>query len=611
MKKLKALAGGLACAALSSSLLAAPVQAPPPGGDDLASVIRLALDSQPELQARWHAFLAAQDARRQAFGEHLPTLDLNASLGRGDREYDARGDFSRHYAELSLTQVLFDGFRIRSRVARADHEQRARYYELLGEAETKVLEASEAYLDVLRYREMVVLARKNYQSHRRVFGQIEQRAQRGVGNRADLSQISGRLSLAESNLMTEIANLHNVSARFERIVGRAPADQMQPAGLADGAVPSGIADVLNAGYGHNPVLLAAFENIGAAKASLAEHKAHRYPRLELGVRHGYYENNNAFDDRTDPDSYGNETIVELRGRYNLFQGGSGVAGERAAQHRVEQSEDLRDKACIDLRQTASIARNDIANLDRKLASLRAHRDQAGSVITAYREQFDIGRRSLLDVLDSENEFFQAERALSHGQYDRSIAQFRTLHAMGGLLATLSSTPENLQALAVDREELAEQVRAHCARFQAQDWDLDALMDFERAQAATPAPAAAVAEPELIELSGDALFATASAELRAGATTGLDALVVRLRDPAGKVEKIVITGHTDSTGSEAGNRDLSLRRAAAVRDYLLANGVTRGVIAINGVAADHPVATNATPEGRAANRRVEVRVVRSQ
>ncbi|WP_306299188.1 TolC family outer membrane protein [Pseudomonas sp. ABC1] len=567
--------------------------------DNLLGVVQESLEFNPELQTRLAAFYAASEDSREAFGGYLPSVDLNASVGQGNRQFDNRSDYSRNYAEISLTQMLFDGFRVRNRLAKAEHTSRVRYYELLSEAETKALEVSEAYLSVQRHRELVALAQKNLDNHRRVQTRVGERAQSGVSNQADLQQINGRLSLARSNLMTEIANLQSVTARFQRLVGRLPADGLEPVAAEAVQVPTDLKDILNRGYVNNPELYAAFENIRSAEASLGEIKSNRYPTFELGLRHGLYKNNNSFDNRTDPDPYGNESIVELRARYNLFRGGSDRAAERAAFRRINQAESLRDKACVDLRQTATIAYSDVLNLQEKRQSLIAHRDGAANVVVAYRDQFDIGRRTLLDVLDSENEVFQAERAYVDGSYDLQIARLRTLHSMGQLLPALSVSTESMPTLEDLRSgDVAPDSSRYCAAYQGGDWGGDAYLN-------QPLPA-----NEVLELSGDALFDTGSAEIKAGSVSRLQSFVQRLTQQGG-LQSLAIVGHTDNTGSAALNRELSLARAVAVRDFLVANGVEQAVISVSGAGADRPVASNATVHGRAENRRVELSVKRSQ
>lgn len=585
--------------ALAVCLGIAPMMAPAAQqSTDLLSVVQTTLDTNPELRAHLDAFHASTEDRREVFGGYLPSIDLSASVGQANRQFDNRSDYSRNYAEISLTQMLFDGFRVRNALAKADHTSRVRYYELLDEAETKALEASEAYLSVQRHRELVKLAQDNLANHQRVYEHIGQRAERGVSNRADLQQIEGRLSLARSNLLTEVANLQSVTARYQRLVGQLPAEELQPYEVPAARIPAELGQVLRNVYANNPALYAAFENTEVTQAALRETKANRYPTLELGMRHGTYKNNNSFDNRTDPSSYGDENIIELRARYNLYRGGSDRAAERAAWQRISQAESLRDKTCVDLRQTATIAFGDVLNLQGRLASLEQHRTASAAVLVAYREQFDIGRRSLLDVLDSENEAFQAERAYTNGQYDLQIARLYTLHSMGELMNTLSLSSDAIPPLEDLRATPAHDAASrYCEVVAGGVLDIDQYLQPQRAQ-------------QVVNLSGDALFDVGSAAIRPGTEARLQNLLQRVQEQ-GELRSITIVGHTDSTGSASLNRELSLARAVSVREFLIQQGVERTMITVAGAGADRPVASNNTAEGRAENRRVELHINRAE
>lgn len=579
-----------------SFTLANSIAADIPDEDDLLSVVQESLATQPELKIRLHAFNASIHDEREAFGGYLPSLDLSGSTGRGDRQYDDRGSYNRNYAEISLTQMLFDGFQVRNAVARTKHSSRARYYELLDEAETKALESSEVYQSVLRHRKLVSLAQQNVINHQRVQRHISGRVNQGISNRGDLQQIEGRLSLARTNLMTEIANLQSVTARFQRLVGRFPAEQLEPYAINASRVPVTLREVLTTVYANNPALFAKFEEIRASEASYGEAKSGRYPTFELGARHGYYKNNNSFDQRTDPDNYGNETVVELRMRYNLYRGGSDRASERAANRRIHQSISVRDKTCVDLRQTATISHSDVLNLETKMDYLASHRKETMEVLATYREQFDIGRRSLLDVLDSQNEFYQAERAYVNGIYDLEIHRLQTLHSMGRLLETLAVTSSELPDLGDINKSVYPGSSRYCTLPTDDGRNLDQYLpeDLE----------------ELITLGSDALFDVSSAEIKPEGLKRLQSFAMQLLE-TGTPQSINIIGHTDSSGSDELNRQLSLARAIAVRDALIASGIDDTVMLVSGVGASIPIANNALLEGRSLNRRVEVRVTHAK
>jgi outer membrane protein OmpA-like peptidoglycan-associated protein len=109
---------------------------------------------------------------------------------------------------------------------------------------------------------------------------------------------------------------------------------------------------------------------------------------------------------------------------------------------------------------------------------------------------------------------------------------------------------------------------------------------------------------VITLSGGVLFVTNKSDLLPGAQVKLG----QVADALGTQDtesKIVVNGYTDSQGTAAYNQDLSQRRAQSVRDYLVTKGIASDRITAVGFGLNNPVADNATAEGRANNRRVEI------
>ncbi len=136
-----------------------------------------------------------------------------------------------------------------------------------------------------------------------------------------------------------------------------------------------------------------------------------------------------------------------------------------------------------------------------------------------------------------------------------------------------------------------------------------------AAAPAPAPAPAPAAPAAgaaatkVTYAADAFFASNSAVLKAAGKAKLDDLVDKVK--AINLEVIVAVGHTDSKGSDASNQKLSVRRAEAVKAYLVSKGIEKNRVYTEGKGSKQPVADNKTAEGRAKNNRVEIEVVGTQ
>ncbi len=424
--------------ALLSPAAAAVQQAPA----TLAAAAQMAVAENPAVEARWHAFKASREEQRAARGGYLPQLDLNASVGREWRErpdVDER-DFSRRGAALTLSQMLYDGFATNAEVARLGQQSVARYYELLDAAESTALEAVRAHHDVLRYRALVTLAKDNYVQHRQIFDQIEQRVRAGVGRRVDLEQASGRLALAESNLLTESSNLHDVRSRYQRIVGVVPAAELDAGELPPTGLPGSVNQALAQAYAGNPGLAASRAVLRSAAAEARGKTAGYHPRLDLRASEQVGHDIDGIDGRQ------RDRVIELVFNVNLFRGGADSARVRQFAEQLNVARDLRDKTCRDLRQTLAIAFNDIGRLGEQLAYLDQHQLSIAKAREAYRRQFDIGQRTLLDLLDTENEYFEARRAYVIAEHDLAIAKGRTLASMGRLLQALGLSRDGLPSL---------------------------------------------------------------------------------------------------------------------------------------------------------------------
>ncbi|MBC7603786.1 MAG: TolC family outer membrane protein [Ramlibacter sp.] len=411
--------------ALPDARLAAPVALS--GPLTLKDAAQLAVLKNPEVLARWHAIRAAENERDVARGGYLPRVDLNANAGRQDRS--GYGDYSSHWGQLSLSQLLYDGF-TRQEVSRLDHNVQARLFEFFDVSEQTALEAARAYFDVLRYRDLVKLAEENFVEHRAVFAQTDRRVQAKVARAVDLEQISGRLALAEANLLIETANLHDTTARFQRLVGRLPTQVMPTPALLTAQLPADPAAAVDGVRTRHPALLASIENIRAANAALASRAGAYQPRFDFRLRRDQGLN------QTGPVGNVNTTTAEVVMSWNLFNGGSDRARERQFAEQVNIAKDIRDKTCRDLRQTLLIAFNDVNKLREQITYLEQHQASVARALAAYRQQFDIGQRSLLDLLDTENELFQARRSVVNSRQDQNLAYARAHQGVGTLLRAL-------------------------------------------------------------------------------------------------------------------------------------------------------------------------------
>ena len=403
-------------------------------GQDLKTYAQKAVVNNPEVTARYNALRAALDEINVARGAYYPRVDLLANTGRQRSDSSLAGtgtqNFDRNSVGLELNQILWDGLATYNEVRRLGHGSLVRFFEFIEASEVMALEAARAYYDVQRFRELVVIAEINYIQHKQTFDQIEQRFKSGVGRGVDMEQAAARLALADSNLVNETSNLHDVSARFQRIIGESPAPLLPAAPFPEKGFPVNREEAVKLALLRQAGIIASTENVRAVQAQLEVRRSAFQPKLEARLRDA--------NGRNLDGSFGatSSNVAELVLSWNLFNGGSDMARVRQFSNSLNNAKDLRDKSCRDVRQTLSIAYNDANKLVDQIKYLTLQVQATEKARDAYRKQFDIGQRSLLDLLNSENELYQAKRALINANYDREIAYARVHNATGGLLPQL-------------------------------------------------------------------------------------------------------------------------------------------------------------------------------
>ena len=412
--------------------------AAPSSTDAIRAAAQKAISGSPELTARLNALRASTSAVDAARGGLYPRVDIEASAGQTNDRITTRNpegqSLSRNGVALSLTQLLWDANVVRSDIERLGHDRLVRWFELLDATETTVLEAARAHHDVMRQRALVALAEDNYVQHRYAATQIGSRVRAGVGRGVDLEQANARLALAESNLSTESANLHDVTARYLRIVGELPPQRVGRSSASAAGLPASAGEAVTLAVQASPAISAGIENLRAARAAAQGRAGAAWqPRVEARLRTGTGRNFDGVPDQK------RDTSAEVTLNWNLYNGGSDQARIRQAADLVNQAADLRDKACRDTRQVAAIAFNDTHKLSEQLLALDRNVLAIEKAREAYRQQFDIGQRSLLDLLNAENELYTAKRAYANAEADLMLAQARTLAATQRLSTQLGLT----------------------------------------------------------------------------------------------------------------------------------------------------------------------------
>jgi adhesin transport system outer membrane protein len=554
----------------------------------------------PRVNADWYNFAAKGYAEQSARGSYYPSVDLASRIGREDRDTPLidLGDFGYDATQFSITQMLFDGFATRDEVARLGYDKLSQYYNFKRASEEVALEVAVTYLDTVKYQRLVDFARANLQVHRSIHAQIAERAGGGVSQGVDLDQAVARVGLAETNLVIEVANLNDVLNRFQRLVGAYPGANLAVPAVPEGEIPELRGAALEIAYQRSPVINSAIENLRAAQEALNLTNAPMMPRFDLRYRNEVAHDTDSIDGRFSTEA------VELVMTYNLYRGGADSARKREYYNLYNAAIEERKQACLNVRQEISNNFNELAALREQVVLTEVSRKAQNATRKAYRDQFDRGRRSLLDLLDSQNEYFDSERSNINAIVDEVASQARTLANMGLLLASLEVDGLNAEKVAgmdldLTRDPSDKNTQALCPGEPATAPPSDTLEELsDGSDRYRPLVGGGVA------LEVDVQFESNSSVITSAYDTEIGVVAQTLANNSDA--RAVVEGHTDSIGDPKYNLWLSQRRAEAVRQLLIDQyGVKSSQVTAVGRGEESPIANNRTADGRRLNRRVEL------
>ena len=419
----------------------------------LEEAVATALDSHPDIRQSFARFKSKEEDVNRAAAGYLPTIDLTAGYGYeytdtpGYRRSAVDGDdgkteLARGEFGISIKQILFDGMYTSNEVDRTKFEASAEQWTLIANAEDLALQVSKAYLNFIKTEALIELSEKNIASHQEIYDQIKERTDSGLGSIADLSQVTGRLARAQSNMISARNNSLDARTQYIRLVNMQPKDLILPVPDAD-MLPKDQYTGLEIAIEHHPVIKSAQQDINAARSFKSAANASSYPTLSLEVEAN---SDNDLEGESGLNRFGtnvgghrNDATVMLRMKYNLFSGGKDTANKRSAAYKMSEAEEINYSAHRQVTESFGLAWNAFEMLALQKNYLKKHIITAKETQVVYKQQFDIGQRSLLDLLDTENELFQARKDYLDAEFNELIARYRLLNSTGQLLDSLRVT----------------------------------------------------------------------------------------------------------------------------------------------------------------------------
>ncbi len=403
----------------------------PAGAQTLVEALADAYATNPTLAAARAELRAVNEGVPQALANWRPNVSVTGSAGKAriDSETSTSSDqetLTPLSATASVVQPLYRGGRTLAATARAEQEVQAQRATLVSVEQSVLLRAATAYMNVWRDQSVVAFNENNEKVIERQLEATRDRFTVGEVTRTDVAQAETRLATATAERIGAEGALRSSRAVYEEVTGKRPGVLPSPPPLT--GLPANLDQVIRLSVSRNPDILAASFAEKAARHRVREVTGELYPTVEISASLSHSEESSARGSETQRAQILAEVTIPL------YQQG-------AVSSRVRQAKQISNQRRIEIeearRRSGQESISAWGGLQTARAQIRSFETgvrAAEIALEGVRQENQVGARTILDILDAEQELLDAQVNLVRSQRDEIVAGFEVFAAIGQLLA---------------------------------------------------------------------------------------------------------------------------------------------------------------------------------
>lgn len=399
---------------------------------DIKTTISEVLSTNPIVLERLKNYNATKEDITTAQAGYYPKLDLSIGVGKedGEKPLNQEFDYSVYQNSLTLTQNLFKGFETISRVKEQENRTISSAYSYIEKVNDTSFKMVNAYIQVMKNMELLNIQKENVEINTEIFKKVQKLYDAGLTTLSEVNKIESSLSLAKSNYVVQENTLLDVTYNMKRVLGRHLEPQAMNKPTLNVALPANIEEATQFAMQNNPSLLVGKYNIKLAQAVYQEKKSPFYPSIDLEISQAMNKNLSGIEGK-----YENLRAMAYL-KYNLFNGFADEAGLQKSVSSIYQEIETKNRLGREVTEGLNLSWVANEKLTTQLEHLNDYKKFSLQTLTLYSKEYDLGRRSLLDLLSAQNDFIAAKAQIITTEYNTLFAKYRILDAMGTLVSTV-------------------------------------------------------------------------------------------------------------------------------------------------------------------------------
>ncbi|MDY0051566.1 MAG: TolC family outer membrane protein [Aliarcobacter sp.] len=415
-----------------------------------------ALDTNPIVQERLKNFNETQQDLEITKSEWLPSLDYRATIGRNNageiKDYSSNSEYKNsvsdqtynHYTNsLKLTQNLFNGFSTTHKIDYQEARILGAAHHYLENANDVAFQMTGSYIDVIRSYQLYENAKDNVRVNEKIYKDVQSLYDQGLTTKSEMTKIYASLSLAKSNLVVQKNNTVDKEFRFKRLLGRNSAISSFTLPALNYVMPESKERAIMYATQNNPSILVSNFNIKGAQALYKEKKSKFYPSVDLELEQVFNDvsDTNGFDS---PDDRSKAYVVL---NWNLYKGGADIADIQKSKSTINKEVELQRDLKRQTIEGLELSWSAYELLGQQLEELYKYYEYSLETLDSYQSEYEMGRRTLLDLLSAQNDLVNSKSQIINAQMDKLFAQYRILDAMGLLVSAVVEDEQTYEKIA--------------------------------------------------------------------------------------------------------------------------------------------------------------------
>jgi len=397
------------------------------------------LASNPAVQERLKNYRATLQDLNIAKSGYYPKIDLQSGIGHEKAKFHNKNfedkDYQVYENSLTLTQNLFNGYSTTKLVDFQKNRIMAASYFYIEKANDTAFQMVNNYVDLIRHKELLAVVKQNLSVNLEIFDKVKSLYDNGLTTLSEVEKINSSVALAQSNVVVQQNNLMDAQFNFQRVLGRHPIMNELVVPKLNTTLPKTLEEASSFAIQNNPSILVTNYNIEGEQALLEQKRSLYYPSIDFQLSQEY--NKNYSEEIADTKDDKLRAMLLLR--YNLYNGGADRAEIKKQISVINQQNDNKVDLKRQVTQSMELSWSAYTMLEQQLKHLYNYRDFSLKTLKLYEEEYDFGKRTLLDLLAAQNDYDSAQQEIIKAKYNHLLAKYRILDAMGTMVTAILDT----------------------------------------------------------------------------------------------------------------------------------------------------------------------------